>query len=103
MLFLLCDLTALKDHTIACCVCVFVMTLTSQLGHIPLHLLLRLRAALHGVQAFLQFLQSLLGLLQTLLQLSPTLNLCLGERRKRRKQLIKNMQELLTSRGWQFH
>lgn len=77
MLFLLCDLTAPKDHNIARCVC--VMTLTSQLGHIPLHLLLRLCAALHAVQAFLQFLQSLLGLLQTLLQLSPRLDLRLGD------------------------
>lgn len=80
-------------------VCVFVMALTSQLGHIALHLLLRLRTALHGVQAFLQFLQSLLSLLQTLLQLSPTLNLRLGERRKRSKQLIKKMQELSRKRG----
>lgn len=98
MLFLLCDLTAPKAHNIARCVCVSVracvMTLTSQLGHIPLHLLLRLCAALHAVQAFLQFLQSLLGLLQTLLQLSPRLDLRLGEH-----QLNKMMWELLMSRG----
>lgn len=80
MLLLLCDLTALKDHIITWCVC--VMPPTSQLGHIPLHLFLRLLAALHAVQAFLQFLQSLLSLLQTMLQLSARLDLRLVKRRK---------------------
>lgn len=54
-----------------------MMSLTPQLGDVPLHLLLRLRAALQRVQALLQVLQSLLGLLQTLLQLNPGLHLCL--------------------------
>lgn len=80
MLLLLCDLTALKDDNIPWCVC--VMPPTSQLGHVPLHLFLRLRAALHAVQAFLQLLQSLLSLLQTLLQLSARLDLRLGKRSK---------------------
>lgn len=63
-------------------------TLTSQLGHVALHPLILLCAALNGVQAFFQLLQRLLGLLQTLLQLSPRLNLRLEGGGGRRKETI---------------